>query len=73
MPREFQKIMDKLLQNVPNTFAFIDDISLVTNGNKEDHMKKVDEVFRTLSEAGIRLSENGIRPIEEKFKQSQTS
>ena len=55
MPPEFQKIMDIILHNIPNTFAFLDDILKVTKGNKEDHMKKVEEVIRTLDEAGIRL------------------
>ena len=78
MPPEFQKIMDEILHNIPITFAFIDDIIIVTKGNKENHMTR-----RTLDEAAIRLklvkcnfaqtstnwlgftlSENGIRPIE---------
>ena len=55
MPPEFQKIMDQLLHNIQNTFAFIDDILVVTKGTYEQHMTKVEEVVKTLHEAGIRL------------------
>ena len=34
MPPEFQKVMDKLLHNIQNTFAFIDDTLIVTKGTK---------------------------------------
>ena len=62
MPPEFQKIMDEILHSVPNIFAFFDDILLVTKGNKEDHhLKKVEEVFRTLNEAGIRLKQENCK------------
>ena len=33
MPSEFQKIMDTLLHNIPNTIAFFEDILIVTKGN----------------------------------------
>ena len=52
MPSVFQKIMDKLLHKV--TFAFIDDILIVTKGSLQQHIKKI-EVLKTLDEAGIRL------------------
>ena len=55
MPPEFQKIMDKLLHNTQNTFAFIDDILIVTKGTKQQHMDKIEEVLKILDEAGIRL------------------
>ena len=54
MSPEFQKIMDKLLHSIQNTFAFIHDILIVTKGSKEQHMEKV-EVMKTLDEAGIGL------------------
>ena len=33
MPTEFQKVMDKKLSNIANTYAFLDDILIVTKGN----------------------------------------
>ena len=55
MPPEFLEIMDKLLYNITTTFAFIDGILIVTKGTKHQHMKKVEEVMKTLDEGGIRL------------------
>ena len=55
MPPEFQKIMDKILHNVQNTFTFIDDILVVTKGSKEEHIKQVKKAMKILDEAGIRL------------------
>ena len=57
MPPEFQKIMDKILHNVQNTFTFVDDILVVTKGSKEEHLKQVENVMKNLDEAGIRLKE----------------
>ena len=55
LPPEFQKIMDNILHSTKNTFVFRDDILLVTKGNEEPHMKKVEEVLTVLDQAGIRL------------------
>ena len=40
MPPEFQMIMDKLLHNIQNTFAFNDDKLIVTKGTKQQYMEK---------------------------------
>ena len=42
MPPEFQKFMDKLLHKIQNTFAFIDDIPIVTKGTLQQHIEKVE-------------------------------
>ena len=55
MPTEFQRIMDLTLTGISNTFAFIDDILIVTHGNEEEHIKKVIEVLRRLDEANVNL------------------
>ena len=47
--------MDKLLHKIRNTFTFIDDILIVTKGTQQQHIEKVEEVMKTLDEAGIRL------------------
>ena len=54
---EFEKILDKILHNVQNTFTFIDNILVVTKGSKEEHIKQVEKVMKILDEAGIRLKE----------------
>ena len=55
MPPEFQKIIDNLLHKTRNTFTFIDDILIVTKKTLQQHIEKVEEVMKTLDEAGIRL------------------
>ena len=54
MPVEFQKVMNNILHETKNTFTFLDDILFVTKGDKETHMKKVEEVIQELNKAGIR-------------------
>ena len=45
MPTEFQRVMDLTLAGITNTFAFIDDISIVTHGTEGEHIKKGKEVL----------------------------
>ena len=54
-PPEFQKIMDTILHETRNEFTFLYDILIVTKGNKEMHVKKVEEIIQLLDKAGIRL------------------
>ena len=55
MPTEFQRIMDLTLAGTSNTFAFIDDILIVTHGIDSEHIKKVIEVLRNLDEANVNV------------------
>ena len=55
MPTEFQKVMDKKLSNMANTYVFLDDILIVTKGNQTDHYARVKQVLEKLDEANIRL------------------
>ena len=48
MPPVFQKILDQILINIRNTFAFFDDFLIVTKGTKEQHMATVEEVLKVL-------------------------
>ena len=41
MRTEFQRLLDLTLAGITNTFAFIDDILLVTHGTEDEHIKKV--------------------------------
>ena len=59
--------MDKLLHKIWNTFAFIDDILIVTKGSKKRRMQKVEQVMRTQDESGNRLKLANC-----KFAQEQT-
>ena len=67
MPTEFQqiRIMDLALAGITNTFAFTDDILIVTNGRAEEHITEVKEVLKRLNEANISLKlENCAFPAE---------
>ena len=55
IPTEFQRIMDLTLAGITNTFAFIDDILIVTHGTEEEHITKVKEVLKRLDDANINL------------------
>ena len=46
--------MDSLLQGIPQTCVYLDDI-LITGTTTEEHLKHLDEVLRRLQAAGLRL------------------
>ena len=43
---EFQKMMDITLANIISVFGYIDDILLVTQGKKQEHVNKVREIMK---------------------------
>ena len=55
MPTEFQKVMDLTLVNMDSTFVYIDDILILTKGEKSVHMQKVREVLEVLDKANLQL------------------
>ena len=57
MPKEFQRIMEDFVISILNVFIFIDDISIVTKGTKEEHEAQVREVFRQLGSRKLQLKE----------------
>ena len=46
-PAMFQKVMDTILQGVPQTLCFIDDI-LIMGSSEEEHLKNLEEVLSRL-------------------------
>ena len=48
MPATFQKTIDVKLRNCHNKFAFLDDILVITKGNKTDHEKELDKILYLL-------------------------
>ena len=64
-PALFQKIMDTILQGIPSTICYLDDI-LVTGKNDEEHSRNLEEVLK-------RLQQNGLRVKSEKCKFLQPS
>ena len=53
-PAIFQRIMDNLLQGIPQVCVYLDDI-LVTGKSTEEHLKNLEEVLSRLRNAGMRL------------------
>ena len=53
-PAMFQKVMDTILQGVPQTLCFIDDI-LITGSSEEEHLKNLEEVLSRLQAHGVQL------------------
>ena len=50
----FQRLMENLIQGLPNVCVYIDDI-LVSGISEADHMQKLEQVLSRLSSAGITL------------------
>ena len=55
-PAIFQKVMDKILQGLPNVICYIDDI-LVSGEDEASHFKSLEEVLNRLEKHGIRLKQ----------------
>ena len=53
-PAIFQRTMDSLLQGIPQTCVYLDDI-LITGTTVEEHLKNLDEVLHRIQSAGLRL------------------
>ena len=56
MPAEFQKAVDLTLTNCNNTFAYLDDILIVTKGTIETRRQKLQTVLRKLDEENLAIS-----------------
>ena len=53
-PALFQKAMDTLLQGVPNTLCYLDDI-LITGKTDVEHLQNLEEVLKRLQNNGLRV------------------
>jgi len=54
-PTIFQRAIDCLLQGIPGSKAYIDDI-IVTGKTREEHLKNLDLVLTKLEQAGLKLN-----------------
>ena len=55
MPAEFQKAVDLTLTNSTNTYAYLDDILIVTKGSTELHQQKLKAVLDKLDEENLAI------------------
>ena len=53
-PRVFQRIIDQLIQEIPRTFSYLDNI-LISRRTMEKHNRNLHAVFTRLRDAGLRL------------------
>ena len=53
-PAIFQRYMETLLAGIPGVGVLIDDV-IVSAGSEQEHLKRLEEVLKRLSEAGLRL------------------
>ena len=63
-PALFLKTMDTLLQGIPNTLCYLDDI-LITSKTDAEHLSNIEEVLKWLQENRLR-----VKPAKCKFMQS---
>ena len=54
-PAIFQRVMDIILQGIPNVQCYIDDI-LITGRNDEGHLRSLEQTLRRLEEYGLRAN-----------------
>ena len=55
MPAEFQKAMDRTLNHAKNTFCFLDNILIISKGEKKDHEQLVLDVLQKLDDENLAL------------------
>ena len=50
--QDFQRLMDKILGDIPHTFVYLDDI-LIASESMEQHLEDLERVFKILEENGL--------------------
>ena len=56
MPAKFQKAIDLTLNNEKDTFAFLDDILIISHGTKGQHIDKLTKVLNKLDSENMTIS-----------------
>ena len=56
-PAMFQKTMDEILQGIPRTICYIDDI-LVSGSSDAEHLEILNKVLQWLQDHGVRVKQN---------------
>ncbi len=66
-PATFQRLMEQTLQNLSNVIVFIDDI-VIFSKTFEEHMKKLELVFKRLQDVGLKLKPKKCNLFQKKVK-----
>ena len=56
-PGIFQRVMESVLQGIPQVIVYLDDI-LVSGATEAEHLQTLDQVFDRLEKAGLRVRED---------------
>ena len=56
MPAEFQKAIDLTLTSCMNTYAYLDDILIVTKGSLDLHKQNLQSILKKLDEENLTIS-----------------
>lgn len=67
-PATFQRLMETALKDVPNCFAYLDDIIIYSSGSVEDHLRKLEAVFQKLLACGLKLKPKKCHLLMKKIK-----
>ena len=55
MPNDFQRITDHLMEKLPNTHCYLDDILMATVGSEDEHKKLVINDLKTPDDEGLAI------------------
>ena len=55
-PNIFQEKMNTLMQDLEFVRAYIDDLLVITKGDWDDHLDKLEEVLKCLQKAGLKVN-----------------
>ena len=53
-PAYFQKLISKVIGNVPYAMGYLDDINIFSN-SEEEHLQQISNIFEKLHKAGLKL------------------
>jgi hypothetical protein len=55
-PDTFQEKMSNLMQHLDFVRTYLDDILVISSGTLDDHLEKMEVVFKLLSDKGLRVN-----------------
>ena len=55
-PDIFQSKINELLGDIEGICAYIDDLLLLSKGSWEDHLERLEEVFKRLHDKGLKVN-----------------
>jgi hypothetical protein len=67
-PRYFQEKISDLMQHFYFVHTYLDDILVISSGTLDDHLEKMEVVFKLLSDKGLRVNAEKSTFCVEKFK-----